>query len=185
MNTFAIDCDVIIRRYTEHLGHGVEVWRSFSSTFIGSLCRVRKQIMYLLSWITVYSLTRVSFGVYFSRYLTTREVNIEITLSRAHKQFATWVHTIFYMSVTGRCQNIWWHSFAMPCDLLAVWAVFQMHSISRHPERWNHIKSLWPSNAIWRHGPGSILVQTMVYCLTAPSQKLNQYCRTKVRLTKT
>ena len=34
--------------------------------------------------------------------------------------------------------------------------------------------SLWPSDAIWRHGSWSTLVQVMVCCLTAPSHYLNQ-----------
>ena len=36
------------------------------------------------------------------------------------------------------------------------------------------LNSLWPSDAIWRHGSGSILAQVMACCLTAPSQYLNQ-----------
>ena len=37
-----------------------------------------------------------------------------------------------------------------------------------------HIKSLWPSDAIWRHRSGSTLTQVMACCLTAPSHYLNQ-----------
>ena len=33
--------------------------------------------------------------------------------------------------------------------------------------------SLWPSDAIWRQGPGSTLAQVMACCLTAPSHYLN------------
>ena len=36
------------------------------------------------------------------------------------------------------------------------------------------INSLWPSEAIWRQGSRSTLVQVMVCCLTAPSHYLNQ-----------
>ena len=35
-------------------------------------------------------------------------------------------------------------------------------------------KSLWPSDAIWRKGSMSTLVQVMAWCLTAPSHYLNQ-----------
>ena len=35
--------------------------------------------------------------------------------------------------------------------------------------------SLWPGDAIWRHGTRSILVQVMSCCLTAPSHYLNQW----------
>ena len=34
--------------------------------------------------------------------------------------------------------------------------------------------SLWPGDAIWRHGTRSTLAQVMVCCLTAPSHYLNQ-----------
>ena len=36
------------------------------------------------------------------------------------------------------------------------------------------INSLWPSDAIWRKGSRSTLVQVMACCLTAPSHYLNQ-----------
>ena len=41
------------------------------------------------------------FGVYFPRCCATREINTKITLSWAHKQFATQVHTLFYILSTG------------------------------------------------------------------------------------
>ena len=37
------------------------------------------------------------FGVYFLRCCATREINTKITLSWTHKQFATRVHTLFYI----------------------------------------------------------------------------------------
>ena len=37
------------------------------------------------------------------------------------------------------------------------------------------VDTLWPSDAIWRHRFGSILVQAMACCLAAPSHNLNQY----------
>ena len=42
------------------------------------------------------------------------------------------------------------------------------------PNRWQAIKSLWPSDAIWRQKSGSTLAQVMACCLTAPSHYLNQ-----------
>ena len=36
------------------------------------------------------------------------------------------------------------------------------------------VNSLWPSDAIWRQGSRSTLVQAMACCLTAPSHCLNQ-----------
>ena len=43
------------------------------------------------------------FGVYFPRCCATREINTKITLSWAHKQFATRVHTFFYIYSTHLC----------------------------------------------------------------------------------
>ena len=37
-----------------------------------------------------------------------------------------------------------------------------------------HFNTLWPSDAIWRHGSGSTLAQVMAWCLTAPSHYLIQ-----------
>ena len=37
-----------------------------------------------------------------------------------------------------------------------------------------HVNSLWPSDAMWRQGSRSTLVQVMACCLTAPSRYLNQ-----------
>ena len=56
--------------------------------------------MYVLLWRTVYALTRLLFCVFFPRCRVTREINTKITLSWAHKQFATRVHTLFYISST-------------------------------------------------------------------------------------
>ena len=36
------------------------------------------------------------------------------------------------------------------------------------------VKSLWPSDTIWRHKSGSTLDQVMAWCLMAPSHYLNQ-----------
>ena len=37
-----------------------------------------------------------------------------------------------------------------------------------------YVESLWPSDAMWRHGSRSILAQLMAWCLTTPSHYLNQ-----------
>ena len=70
-------CDVISTRLwrlqqnvTEQVSHGTGVWRSsFLSSFVGSLCRVRNKIMYVLPWRTVYALTRVLFWCLFPSLL--------------------------------------------------------------------------------------------------------------------
>ena len=60
-------CDVISNRLWRHqqnvnrVRHGADVWRSsFLSSFIDSLCRARNKMMHVLSWRTVYKLTRLS-----------------------------------------------------------------------------------------------------------------------------
>ena len=65
----------------------------------GSVCRVRNKIIYvgILSWRTVYVLTRVIW-VFLSHFSATRVINTKRTLSRGHKQFATRVHTLFFIN---------------------------------------------------------------------------------------
>ena len=46
-------------------------------------------------------------------------------------------------------------------------------TISSSHMKWT-FNSLWPSDAIWRQGSWSTLVQVMACCLTAPSHYLNQ-----------
>ena len=73
-------CDVIstrlwrhqqnVQSQTEQVSHGTGVWRSlFLSSFMGSFCHVRNKIMYVLSWQTVYALTRVLFWCLFPSLL--------------------------------------------------------------------------------------------------------------------
>ena len=49
----------------------------------------------------------------------------------------------------------------------------QLHSLHRQDIS-NHGIDSWPSNAIWRLRSGSILIQVMVWCPTAPSHYQNQ-----------
>ena len=85
-----------VKRATETRGWCVKIL--VLAQFMDSLCHVRNKIMYVLLWRTVYVLTRVLFWCLFSpRCCTTREINTKITLSWAHKQFPTWVHTLFSM----------------------------------------------------------------------------------------
>ena len=54
-----------------------------------------------------------------------------------------------------------------------------VESSRHHPEHFdwccnNEINLLWSSNDMWRHNSGSILVQVMACCLTAPSHYLYQ-----------
>ena len=45
----------------------------------------------------------------------------------------------------------------------------------RQSQTHSAVDSLWSIDAIWRHRSGSILVQVMACCLTAPSHHLNQW----------
>ena len=56
-------------------------------------------------------------------------------------------------------------------DLVTIGSVLEMSTVLWRPQSFN---SLWPSDAIWRQGSRSTLVQVMASCLTAPSQYLNQ-----------
>ena len=50
-----IDCDVISRTQTKQVRHGVDVWRTtLILPFMSSVYRVRNEIMYVLSWRTIY-----------------------------------------------------------------------------------------------------------------------------------
>ena len=70
-------CDVIrtrLWRHQQNVDWASEprdgVWgSSFLSSFMGSLCRVRNELMYVLSWQTVYALTRVLFWCLFPSLL--------------------------------------------------------------------------------------------------------------------
>ena len=100
-------CDVIadwlwrhqqnIKRASETRGLCVKIL--VLASFMDSLCRVRNEIMYVLLWRTVYALTQVLFWCLFpSSVILVFIINTKITLSWAHKQFATRVHTLFSMS---------------------------------------------------------------------------------------
>ena len=63
-------CDVISRTKIERVRYGDDVKRlSFLSSFMDSLCRVRNNIMYVLSWQTVSALTRALFWCLFPSLL--------------------------------------------------------------------------------------------------------------------
>ena len=61
------------------------------------LCRVRNRIKYVFSRWNVYVLTLLSLWCLFPSCLCNSGNKYQITLSWAHKQFATLVHTLFYM----------------------------------------------------------------------------------------
>ena len=95
-------CDVIANRlwrYRQDVKGATEIRRwcvkiLVLASFMDSLCRVWNKVMYVLLWRTVYALTRgCYFGVYFPRCCANWEINTKITLSWAHKQFSTRVHT--------------------------------------------------------------------------------------------
>ena len=94
---FSGHCDVIANRLWRHrqnvkLASETRGWCVkilVLASFMDSLCLVRNKIMYVLLWRTVYALTRVLFWCLF--------INTKIILSWARKQFATRVHTLFYI----------------------------------------------------------------------------------------
>ena len=76
--------------------------------------------------------------------------------------------------------TIMWHSFLSDVYLntqdINPQVVFEIDTfvITAISHRGQWVKSLRPSDAIWRHRSGSILAQLMACCLTAPSHYLNQ-----------
>ena len=96
-------CDVIANRLWRHQQKASETLRwnvkilvfSVNHGFVMS-CKKYKWCMNSCDELFMRSL-ECYFGVYFPRCCATREINIKITLSWAHKQFATRVHTLFYM----------------------------------------------------------------------------------------
>ena len=93
----AIDCHVINTTKIERVRHGDDVYRlSFLSSFMDSLFRVRNKLIYVLTCLTVYVLTRVLFWSLFPSLLRNTK-NTKITFSWAQEQFVTRVHTLFSM----------------------------------------------------------------------------------------
>ena len=78
------------------------MWRSlFLSSYMDSLCCIRIKLMYVLLWRTVYALTRVLFWCLFPLLLRSSGNKHQ---NNPHKQFATWVHTLFYKYTGGAWQ---------------------------------------------------------------------------------
>ena len=104
-NELDITCHVFASQFSGHYDVITNrLWRhqqnvKRASVIYGSLCHVRNEIMYVLVWRTVYALTRVLFWCLFLPLLRNSEINTKITLSWAHKQFATRVHTLFSIYV--------------------------------------------------------------------------------------
>ena len=67
----------------------------FWSSFMDLLCHEKKMI-YVLSWQTVYVVTRVLFRCLFSEFAT-QKISTKITLLWTHEQFTTQVRMLFYM----------------------------------------------------------------------------------------
>ena len=100
-------CDVIRNRLWRHQQYvnrasetrGLCVKTVILSSFMDSLCCVGSRIMYALTSWAVYALTRlrVLFWCLFPSLLCNLGINTKITLSWAHRQFATQIHTLFYI----------------------------------------------------------------------------------------
>ena len=66
---------------------------------MGSLCHVRGKIMHVLSWQSVYALSRLLHWCFFPHCFTTQERKTKITLSWQHIQFPTPVHRLLHDEV--------------------------------------------------------------------------------------
>ena len=93
MTSSAIDCDVISRTRTERMRHGDDMWRSsFLSAFMDSLCRIRKKMMFVLEWQTVFCAHERIILVFILRVAQKLGNIYQNNLPWAHKQFATRVY---------------------------------------------------------------------------------------------
>ena len=104
----AINCDIISRRKTERMRYD-GLRSSYLSSFMDLLCRVRKEMMYVLPWQTVSVLTRVLFWCLFPSLLRKSENKPKITFSWAVKLFVTRVHTLFSIDCELAIDSLWLH----------------------------------------------------------------------------
>ena len=79
-------------------------------------------------------------------------------------KLAPWWLSGFHWLKNPVIEKTWWNIRWYYIDLYMVKAEFSL---------W--INSLWPSDTIWWHRPGSTLVQVMACCLMAPSHYMKQY----------
>ena len=77
----------------------------FLSSFMDSLCRVRNNIIHVLSWRTVSALTQVLFWYLFSSLLATREINIKITSCERWRVCHWSTFTILYFLWPRTCDQ--------------------------------------------------------------------------------
>ena len=74
------------------------------------------------------------FGVYFPRCCATREINTKITLSWAHKQFATRVHALFYIYLDQYLLSLLMHM----CHLASLsYSVIPLYN--KPPPSWDYL----------------------------------------------
>ena len=130
---FSGHCDVIsnrlwrhqpnVNRASETRGRCVKIVALTS--FLDSLC-LRNEILYILSWRTVYALRECYFGVYLPCWFVTREMNTKITLSWAHKQFATRVQSLFYICSCNTCFHTDGSGTTKQCTIFALFQHFML-----------------------------------------------------------
>ena len=110
-----------------------------------------------------------------------RQGDTEQIWCRQHHWFDSHPLLAHFGMVTGKSQLCLWSGPSrlqgIP-NLFVMWRSHQRytpHIYSYDCKIWCIIEhSWWPSDAIWRQGSRSTLVQEMPFCLTAPSHYLNQ-----------
>ena len=135
---------------------------SFLASFMDSLCRVKNKIMYVLLWRTVYALTLVLFWCLFPELRSHRH---KITLSWAHKQFATRVHSLFYISPKPAPHSHFTSLLPMITHIIPIMICFQI--IKSHISQTDFEIMLW--NNIW-------YMAKQIWCLYMCHPKLNNFC---------
>ena len=116
-------------------------------------------------------------------------VILNVIFSNKFDGVISWVLSV--KQLICKCLMAWWPlrfgstlAQVMACCLMApshylnqCWLVIskvQKHSYEKNFTTGQWINSLWPNDAIWRHGTGSTLAQVMACCLMAPSHYLSQ-----------
>ena len=149
-------------------------WRllwSLNSIFIEyNCCRVNIKLM-------IYMFSLVILVIFDSLFMVKSMIYNDKTISIATCESISFSEFCQKSFITLQWNLIEGYSFtSLVLNNLFYWAQIHVESIlSESSVDWGQfLNSLWPSDAIWRQGSRSTLVQVMACCLTAPSHYLNQ-----------
>ena len=105
MTSSAIECDVISRTKTERVRRCVMI---FLSSFMDWLCRVRNEIMYVLSWRTVLALSQGLFWCLFPslhRNSANKHQNKTLVSAETARHLNTYIILYILLEYGSYCKN--------------------------------------------------------------------------------